>query len=204
MRNLVNTIFLVTSFCLLASGCAINGSKFSEREKISTISINSRIQMPQNPLVGPSLQLRTAEENSLKVDSQRGESAQFKAILDQQRIDFRNMLFDRMSNHIGVLNSKLVKSANAKSAELHLAVLTYGLVKGYWLTTKPYITVKADLYFDGKIIWTKEIDAHGFSETLSVPMGEALKPSNLNSLFLSGIDYVSRDLESSLTAFLTQ
>ena len=204
MKKFVITVFLIALVSVFVTGCAVNGSNFSEREKISNIVVNPNIVVPQNPLVGPSLQLHTTDKGSLKVDSHRGESAQFKGILDQQKIDFRDMLFEHLNNHIGVLNSKLVKSTNSKSAELHLVVLTYGLVKGYWLTTKPYITIKADLYFDGKIIWTREFDAHGYSDTFSVPMGDALKSPNLNLLFTSGIQYITKDLEASLSTYLTR
>ncbi len=204
MKNTISTFFTFALLGMLVTGCAGTGHKLDERSKISSVSLNHQIEMPVNPLVGPSLELHYVDQNGSKKDSDRGTSSRFKAILDEQKIDFKAMLLDRADLHLKSLNTQLKKGANSSNADLRLKVLTYGLVKGYWFTTKPYITVKAELLSDGEIIWTDEFDAHGFSETFSVPMAATLQSPNLNLLFSSGIEYVLKDLESSLSKYLTR
>ena len=189
MKLIISLVTLV-----VLSGCANIRLNSDDSSKISKIKIDENVEMPANPLVGPSLRLNQYHSTEKNLDS----NAQFKTLLEAQGVNFEKALLDRSKLTIEHINSKLQPRAQKKTADLHLKVKTYGVVKGWGYTTKPYITIRAELIIDSQKIWSKEFDAHGFSDTLSVPMENTLVAPNLQRLFNSGIDLIMKDIEAEL------
>ena len=196
MRKITNLkIFSLLTIIFVLNGCTGIGVAQKQFANIKQISTTPSIQLPELPLVGPSLSFSEEKEKDKQNQS-------FKEMLAAKKVNFEKILSESAEQRITHINSKIQNNPLGVTAYLNFQVKTYGLVKGWGFTTKPYITILASLTADNNIIWSKEFDAHGYSDTYSTPMSISTEPKNLNLLFSSGVNYILNDMENSLLNYL--